>query len=65
MQLLRAGAVLLLLLACGCARQDIPPATAAPLAGHAGEAHRLVRQAYALWKAAATTEHFIISHEPT
>jgi peptidyl-dipeptidase A len=28
MQLLRAGGVLLLLLACGCARQDVPPATA-------------------------------------
>jgi len=46
MQLLRAGGVLLLPLACGCARQEVPPATATAAPESADEfGARVVHQA--------------------
>jgi hypothetical protein len=46
MQLLRAGGVLLLPLACGCARQGVPPATATAAPDSADEfVARVVHQA--------------------
>jgi hypothetical protein len=46
MQLLRAGGVLLLPLACGCARQKVPPTTATAAPDSADEfGARVVHQA--------------------